>query len=229
MRGLQRVVCIVGASLVAAYAQQPLQAGGSGYFGIGVNWVQVGELSRQLQNAGYGELRSWMVGIGGGGTGRIRRLLIGGEGYGLVEQKAAAMGKEARLSGGYGFFTLGYTVAEPAGVSLALLGGIGGGSLGLSLVRDSTIGFGELLANPAGAVELRTGGWLLQAGVVAEAVFARGLLLTVRAGWILPLGWSGFEIGDRAVAGAPKATLGGAYVRVGIGGSSPRRRMRDGD
>jgi len=226
---VQRVVCVVGISLVVVHAQQPPQAGGSGYFGMGVNWVQVSELSQQLRSAGYGELRSWMVGIGGGGMGRIRRWLIGGEGYGLLEQKAAAVGKEARLSGGYGFFTLGYTVAEPAGVSLALLGGIGGGSLGLSLVRDSTVDFGELLANPVGAVELRTGGWLLQTGVVAEAVFARGLLLTVRAGWILPLGWSGFEVGGGAVAGAPKATLGGAYVRIGIGGTSPRRWRRDGD
>ncbi len=229
MRGLQRVVCVVGVSLVVVHAQQLPQAGGSGYFGAGVNWVQVSELSQRLRDAGYGELRSWMVGIGGGGMGRIRRLLIGGEGYGLLEQRAAAMGKEARLSGGYGFFTLGYVVAEPAGVSLALLGGIGGGSLGVSFVRDSTVGFRELLVDPAGAVELRTGGWLLQTGVVAEAVFARGLLLTVRAGWILPLGWGGFEMGGRAVADPPKATLGGAYVRIGIGGSSPRWWRRNGD
>jgi len=51
MRGLQRVVCIVGASLVAAHAQQPLQAGGSGYFGIGVNWVMAQE-RRNLQRSG---------------------------------------------------------------------------------------------------------------------------------------------------------------------------------
>jgi hypothetical protein len=51
MRGLQRVVCIVGASLVAAHAQQPLQAGGSGYFGIGVNWVMAQE-HRNLQRSG---------------------------------------------------------------------------------------------------------------------------------------------------------------------------------
>jgi hypothetical protein len=49
MRGL--VVCIVGASLVAAHAQQPLQAGGSGYFGIGVNWVMAQE-RRNLQRSG---------------------------------------------------------------------------------------------------------------------------------------------------------------------------------
>jgi hypothetical protein len=49
MRGV--VVCIVGASLVAAHAQQLLQAGGSGYFGIGVNWVMAQE-RRNLQRSG---------------------------------------------------------------------------------------------------------------------------------------------------------------------------------
>jgi hypothetical protein len=36
---------------VAAHAQQPLQAGGSGYFGIGVNWVMAQE-RRNLQRSG---------------------------------------------------------------------------------------------------------------------------------------------------------------------------------
>jgi hypothetical protein len=204
---------------------------GVGYFMAGLRLLDTDPISDRLVAAGYPEVGSRFLSLGGGGYGLVGRWILGGEGHALSSTGAEPRGGlRAELSGGYGLFRAGYVLFQSQSLSVYPMVGFGGGGMGLTLTsrRDST--FDDLLANPSGQVTLSKGGLLLDAGVGAEFRIRLGgterehgfVLLGVRAGYQFFLSvvddWE--TAGGGKVTGAPDFGLSGPGVQllVGFGG-----------
>ncbi|GBD07430.1 hypothetical protein HRbin21_01255 [bacterium HR21] len=204
--------------------------GGMGYCAIGVQQVVGERFRQQLREAGYGELRPQMWSIGGGGAGWIGRVLVGGEGYWLLEQTAMGSRGHVRFGGSWGMATVGYGVPVWKHARVLLLGAIGGGGLVIRLWQPRELSFGSLLQEPTGSTTLTTGGWLAQVSLGIDAWLGHGWFLGVRVGYLQPLGWGGLALEDQALADAPQLKLQGISVRFTLGGGTPWERIyaRDG-
>lgn len=217
--GLRRVVatfCLVG---TVGWAQD-LQ-GGSGYFAAGFQQIVGERFRQQIHEAGYGELRSSLWSVGGGGAGWIGHVLVGGEGYGLLGQTAAGSRGQARLNGGWGAATIGYGVPVGKRIRVLVLGAVGGGQLEVRLQQPREVSFQNVLQEPTGSATLTTGGWLVQAAVGVEAWLGRAWFVGVRVGYLQPLGWNSLALEGNPLAGAPELKLQGVSVRFVLGGGTP--------
>ncbi|MEN3027401.1 MAG: hypothetical protein ABDH31_06845 [Chlorobiota bacterium] len=206
--------------------QERPYGGGTGFFAAGGQVLGIKELSERLSQAGYGKLPGVGVLIGGGGMSWIGNFGIGGEGYAVFERRVSGAAGEAALSGGWGTFSVAFAPFVWDGIRISAIGGIGGGSLGIALKRgELEVPFDSLLQRPLGNARLSTGGWLAQVAAGAELEPFPGLLVGLRAGYVLPIGWDvpGLEDGGK-VPGVPKADLGGWSLRLFLGGGSPIRR-----
>ncbi|MCS7177426.1 MAG: hypothetical protein NZ960_07450 [Candidatus Kapabacteria bacterium] len=217
---------VIFCSVLGWAQQEQLYGGGMGFFAAGGQVLGIGELSERLSQAGYGKLPGVGMLIGGGGMGWIGNFGIGGEGYVVLERRISGATGEAALSGGWGMFSAAYAPFVWDGIRISAIGSIGGGSLGIALKRgELEVPFDSLLQRPLGNARLSTGGWLAQVAAGAELELLPGLLVGLRAGYVLPIGWDapGLEDGGR-VPGVPKADLRGWSLRLFLGGGSPIRR-----
>lgn len=196
--------------------------GGMGYFAFGTQAIRVKELSDRLHQAGYGRLSETALLIGGGGAGVIGRFLIGGEGCAVIGRKASDTAGEASLGGGWGTFLVGYTPVVWNKIRVVVFGGIGAGGLSVELRRErGEISFDSLLRQPVDSPQLSTGGLLVQGGLGVEIELIPGLLVGLRGGYMLPLGWDALSMRGARIIGVPAADLQGWSVRLFIGGGSP--------
>lgn len=119
-------------------------------------------------------------------------------------------------------FQAGYALVAGERGRVTLLGGLGGGSLGVSLRQRGVEGsFDSVVQRPSGVLSLSSGGWLVQVGIRAEARIGRGFLMGVIGGYGLPLGWEPLGLEDGSpLAGAPRASLGGFSLRLFFGGGA---------
>ena len=107
---------------------------GSGFFAIGTQFTDLGPLNDRLSGSGYPEFTSETVTLGGGGYGVVaNRLLLGGEGHALITGDGTGRGRNVSLTGGYGFFNLGYLFFPTSSLRASPLVGIGGGGLQLDI------------------------------------------------------------------------------------------------
>lgn len=205
---------------------------GVGYFMTGLRWLDTAPLSDRLVAAGYPEVGSRFLSLGGGGYGLVGRWLLGGEGHALSSTGAELRRGDLRaeLTGGYGLFRAGYVVFLSESLSVYPMVGFGGGGMGLTISSRQDSTFDDVLANPVGQVTLSKGGLLLDAGVGAEFRIRLGgtesdhgfVLLGVRAGYLFFLSlMDDWETGGGGtVTGAPDFGLSGPGVQllVGFGG-----------
>ena len=205
---------------------------GGGYFMIGWSALELDDLNASLAAHGYPTFDESFLSLGGAGHFSVGRLVIGGQGHAyLSETKDASLTTglyRTELTGGVGFFDLGYQVVRADRVRATLLVGLGGGELNLKTVDLSGPTFEDVLTDPGRSSELSTAGFLidlgLSVGVLAGRVYHHGTqsgpLLGLRAGYILAPVKDDWQLGDRDIAGGPRMGMEGAYVRalLGFGG-----------
>ncbi|GBC84359.1 hypothetical protein HRbin11_00784 [bacterium HR11] len=221
----------------ATHAQPPgFDRGGAGFFTLGLRWTDPGALNRTLTRTGFAPLPDRFVSLGGGGWAVLGRLLLGGEGHGLLDRRTAADGREARLSGGYGFFDLGYVIARSSAWQAYGLVGLGGGRWSLRIQEAGRIpDFPDLLRRPAGGLRLTTGGFLLQAalGLDARVPLVRrpryqgDFLLGLRVGYVWQPGEAAWRLEGTPVVGGPDFRLTGPAVRLSLGWQGLRMRRSE--
>jgi hypothetical protein len=158
------------------------------------------------------------------------RLLLGAEWNGLVLGEESGGAREMGLGGGYGTLAVGYAIPISPRVRVYPRVGVGAGGFGLSIENDEQpVGFDDVLADPDAHVELDGDGDLsltrdgpvLDLGAGAELLpggWGRGLVIGLRAGWLVAPFDSSWSLEGRAVSGGPDASIGGPYVRVTFGG-----------
>lgn len=198
--------------------------GGGGYFAIGTHLTNLGSLNERLSEAGYPTFASEMISIGGGGYGVAGgRLLLGGEGYGLLSANKGYQGRNVSVGGGYGLFTLGYLLRPEQHLRVYPQVGIGGGGLMLEIGNTGAEDFDDVLNNPNRSATLEKGSLLLSLGVGVEYQFSEpgdesGFQIGLRAGYLLAPYDTSWEIGESSLSSGPDATIGGPFLRLTIGG-----------
>ena len=205
---------------------------GGGYFMIGWSALDLSDLNASLAAHGYPRFDESFLSLGGAGHFSAGRLIIGGQGHGYLSETHDATlpagTYRTELSGGVGFFDLGYQFVQGGRTRAALLAGLGGGELKLKMVDLSGPSFEDVLTNPGRSAELSTAGFLIDLGVSVDVVAGHvqghgargGPLLGVRAGYIFAPVKGDWQLADRDIAGGPRMGMEGAYVRalLGFGG-----------
>jgi len=121
-------------SAASSMTEESMEEEGSGFFAVGTQFTDLGPLNNRLSGAGYPTFTSEMVSLGGGGYGVVAdRLLLGGEGHGLLTADGSRQGRSVSVGGGYGLFTLGYLFRPTSRMRVYPQAGFGGGGLRLEI------------------------------------------------------------------------------------------------
>ncbi len=223
----------------ADYSLKSGEHEGRGYLLLGGGTLDIGKLNDRLSQNGYSRFSDNFFSIGGGGHGVVRRLIIGGEGFALVtsDNEAFISGKpyKTSLTGGCGFFNLGYTVFRKNTFSIYPLLGIGGGGFVLNITDRTTASFSDVLSSPGRSSQLSSGAFLLSASIGADYLVSPremrdgrrgGLLLGFRLGYIFAPVTSHWNLDNMEVFGGPKTGITGPFFHfmIGGGGIGPFRK-----
>lgn len=206
--------------------------GGKGWFGIGWAGLDIDPLRDELVAAGYPRLSSDFLSLGGGGYFMWGRLLLGGHGDGYIsddrEVTRLTGPYEITLTGGSGFFDVGYAIVRSGGLDLAPMIGLGGGGYLLEIEDRDSVTFGQVLQDPGRSSHLAIGGFLIDFAASLEYHFRfgddgddeahGGPLVGIRAGYTIAPWVSDWTLERREISGGPEVGVEGPYVRVVVGG-----------
>jgi hypothetical protein len=210
--------------------------GVKGYFMAGANIFDLDELNATLRRSSYPAFSDNLFSFGGGGHLIINRLLIGGEGHGLLtKEKSVVLANrlyKSSLEISYGFVTAGYQVIANGGFSFYPLLGIGGGIISMKIHEKTPASFDEILANPGRNATLTMAGFLVHASLGGDYFFVvdqdagerRGLIVGFRAGYNFAPLKSDWQLDEFEIAGGPDIDVTGPYVRLLIGGGELRSK-----
>jgi hypothetical protein len=242
MRAMQRLIAvgglavlIPGITLGQSTAQSSTRRGGAGFFLVGGTHAGLGDLNSALTSAGYQSFdrNGWTM--GGGGYGLKNRLLIGGEGHGLMfASRATPSGRETRLQGGYGMFDIGTVIHSTDRATIYAVGGIGGAGVQLDIqdrdgtglgpdIRDPT--FDEVIRDPGRRSKLDRAAPLFGIGVGIDYFLSGsrgGFLVGARAGYRFTTSVDRWRLYGEEIIGGPDVGLTGPYVAFAIGGGGRR-------
>jgi hypothetical protein len=146
---------------------------GAEFFAIGTHIANLGPLNDRLEGAGYPTFATETVTIGGGGYGIVAdRLLLGGEGHGLLTGDGTGRGRNVSLTGGYGFFNLGYLFFPTSSLRAYPPVGIGGGGLQLDIESPGDAdNFSDVLDTPNRSARMGQASFLISLGAGLEYQF----------------------------------------------------------
>ncbi len=204
--------------------EDTVEAEGAGFFAIGTHVTGLGPLNDQLSNAGYPTFASEMVSIGGGGYGSTNRVLLGGEGHGLITSDKGFNGRNVSVGGGYGLFTLGYLFRPSPSARVFPQLGLGGGGLQLEIGSQGNADeFDDVLDDPNRSATVGRASMLVRLGAGLEYEFSGpdeegGLRLGLQAGYLLSPLSSEWQIEETTLSGGPDASLQGPFIHLTIGG-----------
>ena len=214
-----------------AAAQASLLGPGAAFISTGRASIDTKELDARLDARGYPTFGQSATSVGIGGY-RIlpNHVVLGAEITGLNAGKQLHLGQHVGLSGGYA--TLGVGYMKQISPRLRWYPRFGFGAGGLTVWIRNAVGqpFDSVLANPHPVPTrdrlLTRSGPAVDLGVGFEFLTRRdhGFLIGLRTGL---LGGGGDKDGswwtqNGTVTEGPKASIGGAYLRLVIGGAWPR-------
>ncbi|MFB6248642.1 MAG: hypothetical protein ABEL97_08745 [Salinibacter sp.] len=206
-------------------AESPMEAQGVGYFAVGTQFTNLAPLNDRLSGAGYPTFTSEMISLGGGGYGVVaNRLMLGGEGHGLLTAEGARQGRNVSVGGGYGLFNLGYLFRPASSLRVYPMVGLGAGGLQLDIESAGTAdNFDDVLNDPNRSATVGRAGMLISLGGGLEYQFGtpgegRSARLGVRVGYMISALRSDWQLGDNALSGGPDASMQGPFLRLTIGG-----------
>jgi hypothetical protein len=218
------IILALATSVPSAAADDRLPRGGAGYFMIGGSLLRCDGLNAALERDGYSHFPGSFLTLGGGGHAFIGRLVLGGEGQGLVGRRGGNGDSKTVLSGGCGFFNVGYVAHSGSGLVVYPLFGVGAGSVDLKIMGRDAASFTEVLGDPRRSARLQRSGFLMQLAIGADQWLGpaasgrrRGFFIGVRAGYVLAPVKGGWELDGMEVEGGPDAGWTGPYIRISIG------------
>ena len=225
------IIVLLTGAYFQGFAQQTKPnrvSGGMGYFMVGYTGFNLGSMNTQFANKGYPELTNGSFTFGGGGHFVYKNFIIGGEGHGLAGSSASNSGYNLNISGGYGFFNLGYIIYHNPTVNIYPMFGFGGGGASIAITDKNKLpeNFDDLLDNPARESYITNGGFMMNFSIGADFIISGikteatsgGWLVGAKAGYILNTGGDDWYFNNEKIAGSPNAGISGPYVRLTIGG-----------
>lgn len=230
------LLCIILLLFATASSANGTRGEGYGGFSTGLNLIDVEDLNRStaIHNLEFGD-QQWALGglafrlVGPG-------VILGGEGYGF-SQEVSGDTMKGTLSGGYGFFNVGYEVFRKKDFFAYPFIGIGGGGYSLKLVQDMDVPDAQTLINDANRmVEIERGAFLLELGLGAgylidmsgldkkkESAERGGLFFGFRAGYILDPASPSWSFAGSKVRNGPDLKGNIFFVTLQFGGGRGER------
>jgi hypothetical protein len=211
---------------------------GAGGFMLGAAFIDLSDLNDHLSAAGFEEVDSAMVLLGGQAHAVFESgFVVGGHGGAFLTPSADGPGEvRASVGGGFGMADFGFAFVHTPSSLLTLTGGIGGYGLGVDLSEHRTLAFDDVLDDPRRSASLSAGGLLvgitlgfdgrIPIGDVDEEGMRPFFGVGARAGALFgpPLGeWT---LGDGTeTTGGPSTTFASAYAALLLSfGGMPARR-----
>lgn len=205
--------------------QTEYREGGAGFFAIGTNVINIDALNDRLAAFGYPTYGSSFLSLGGGGYGVVGgRVLLGGEGYGLIRPAQSVQGRDVSVGGGYGLATLGYLAWSDTQLRVYPQVGIGAGGFTVDIGSVGDINdFDDVLDDPNRRAELTRGSLLVSLGVGATYAFSQpdesgGFRIGLQAGYLFAPYSSDWQLDDASLDNGPDAGFDGPFIRLLIGG-----------
>lgn len=204
--------------------------GGNGYFLFSGHIVPLSDVNSFLKRKGYPQLEAIPLSIGGGGYGIIGRIIIGGEGRGVI---AGGIGEnknyKTSFSLGYGYINVGYNIFSTEKINLYPTVGIGGGAISVSIEEKkripSSIDEAVKPENFPRKTELSRGSLVLNLAIGGDYLLgktdekgAAGFIAGFRIGYILPVVNSRWSIEGTDLNKGPNLNLSGFYFSIVLGG-----------
>ncbi len=191
---------------------------------IGGSLLDLNGLNAALAIGRHPRLPDSFLTLGGGGHAFIGRLVLGGEGHGLVRRRGGHAGSGPVLSGACGFFDIGYVTCSRRGLLIYPLLGIGAGSIDLRLSGSPAASFEDVLVDTGRSVRLQMSGFLMHLALAADRWLGpggrdgrHGIFIGVRAGYAFAPARSAWELGGTEIEGGPRVGWTGPYLRISIG------------
>ncbi|MSR82913.1 MAG: hypothetical protein EXS58_08300 [Candidatus Latescibacteria bacterium] len=228
-------LCLSGAAQAQLSRAWAEKESGKWYFQLGAGQMDTGELNTILGKAGYSvltrsplnDMSNSYISFGLGTHGVINGVLIGWELNGLTSRETtnAASTYRVTLGGGYGFVNVGYLAYSMEGLDIYPMIGIGGGGVHLRMASRRTLSFPQVVASPDQAVDLNTGGFLLNPSLGLDYMLSlsgdekreNGVIFGLRLGYVLSPLTGAWKVDQTDVAGGPQASVAGPYVRLTVG------------
>ncbi len=207
--------------------------GGRGYFMLGPSFVNIDKLNSRLESNNLPKFDNNLFSFGGGGHATIGKLIIGGEGHGLIARDVSNSNYTNSLSCGYGLFNLGYNFLSFDNFDFYGLLGFGGGGYELNIIEKNLPEFDELLKNPKRMVKLSNGGFVLAGEIGLDYIFdfgpkkedvAAGILLGIRIGYTYAPFMSEWMVESSKITGGPDLPINGFFIRFLIGGGAKTKK-----
>ena len=205
------------------------RSGGVGFMQLGTHIGPVADVARTLRDPGaLGDRAispSFGYTIGGGGRALLlRRLVIGGRGFGLFTPRVGGDRGVATITAGGGGFELG--VAALNSNAWLLIPYVGGGAGGITIeVANESSGsltIADDEAIPRGGTRTYDAGFgYLEFGLAAHRLLFfgdGGFAVGVDVGGIVSVGPQKWNTAGRNLDGIDRPKLSGAFLRLTIGG-----------
>lgn len=224
------IMGIVCFSISSPVVSQDIK-GGRGFFMFGKHTIDLDDMNAMFNNSGYTPLKDEFITFGGGGFGIINRIVIGGEGHGLIGKKQLQGPNRSYTYGGYGLFRLGYIVYSKGGFNLYPMFGIGGGGMELRITERTVPTFGDILNDPGRGIDLHSGMLLVDVSIGLDYLInlskngrkEGGLAVGMRFGYTYAPYVSDLKFHETVITGSPELGISGLYVRFLIGGGGSYR------
>jgi len=202
--------------------------GGVGYFLTGYSLFQLDDLNQTFKDAGYPELDNGSISFGGGGHYIFKNFIIGGEGHGLTGSTSENSDYKTSISGGYGFFNLGYLIFNSPSINFYPLLGFGGGGLTASITDKSklTHSYDEIMDDPLRETYITNGGFLMNFSLGLDYFFVGektpettgGFIIGIKAGYVLNVSNNDWYYSGEQLNNSPNSGVSGPYLRIVFGG-----------
>jgi hypothetical protein len=225
------LVCVAVIVMVAASIAGEEKGHGYGAFSTGLNLIDMDGLNRSTavhslefddQNWAFGGLGFGVIGPG---------IILGGEGYGFG-QEVSSDTMIGEISGGYGFFNVGYQVIRRGDFFSYPFLGIGGGGYTLKLVQDTGEHDAQTLIDEANRmIEIERGSFLLEIGWGFGYLFnlasptpgeespeRGGIFVGLRTGYIFDPSSSSWRFEGSKLRNGPDLNSNTFFLTLQIGG-----------
>jgi len=190
--------------------------GGEGNFGIRFQHYDFKNLNASFKSNGLPEINENIVSFSGGGLAYIDRLIIGGNGASFKLSAKDNGTYKSNVSGGVGFFNIGYLLYNKPKFMIYPLLGIGGSSMKIEIYENSKTDFAQLITNPKKGTVIENEQFLLDLGVQSNLFLTKHKMfgIGIKVGYqFTPLESDWFDA-NGTLTNSPATNADGIYTQL---------------
>lgn len=186
------------------------------YYGLGgLQSIDVKNLNEVLNKNALPELNQWQYYMGFGGSNQKDNWVFGGEGYWMFSSNSNTS-TELKMTGGMGYFYIGYAIVNQEKLQLIPKVGIGGGGMNLQFNQTTTAPTLEGFLTATHSNNITNGNLLNHFGMQIRVLITPKFDLQLGAGY--NLGWGSlWSVENGTVSESVEDKIGGLFFQMSSG------------